>query len=101
MNAHKLEKIKYHRTLYEIVAENEKTKETFLVVYCGRSFSRILNAITDNDFARLHKLATKTNTSPESWKVTKRKIYSGDWTIKATGRTQRDCYIENETESIY
>jgi hypothetical protein len=94
-------------TRYEIIATNGE--RTILVGYTSRKNQRgILDMLTakldDVEFARLYMLATATKTQPSSWEAFGRKpeVASGDWTVKFSGRTQREvCTLGELALSIY
>jgi hypothetical protein len=81
-------------TLYETVATYGT--QTVLVVYCGKNKTRFFRAIAENDQERAKKLVELTGA--ERITVGKGTVLGtiGEWTIKFTGRTQRDAIVEGE-----
>lgn len=95
----KLEQLKYRSTKYEIVATDGN--RTVFVMYSQKSGRAILDGIRANDFKRLYMLAKTTGTDANAWEYQKGGIACGKWTIKPSGRTQREAVCSELAESIY
>lgn len=97
------------RTRYEIIAEDRQTGRKVLVGYTARKSqdgitAMLTQTLDDVAMARLHRLSKATAKEPASWEAFGRKpeVKSGTWTVKFSGRTQRDCRSTGElVDSIY
>ena len=96
----KLSRLKNYATRYELVASRDNGADRYLIAYTPRNNRRGLWAAVTEP-ARAAKLVKLTG-SPE---ITFGKKASdgatmGDWEIRFSGRTQRECYLEGELTYI-
>jgi hypothetical protein len=88
----RLERLKYYATRYELIAQNGNRR--ILVCYTSQtSRSGILSALRERaqDMARLTG-ADSVEFAPRA----KDGATMGDWTIRLSGRTQREAFIAGE-----
>jgi hypothetical protein len=93
----KLASLQNRATRYELVASHPDGRR-FLVAYCGRKNRQGLFSAVAGRAAAMTAL-----TGDESIHFGKRAADGGtmgEWTIRFSGRTQRDCYLEGELEYI-
>ena len=91
----KLSRIKNYSTRYEMVATNATTGESVLVCYTPRNNRRgMLDAIRN----RAEAIKTLANTDAAT--VGRIQVVVGDWTIRFSGRTQREAIIGGELRFI-
>lgn len=85
----KLARLHNRPTGYEVAAIKGETR--ILVAYCQRhSFSGLRNAV----YNRAEKVVALTGKT--EFQSRKGDMLLGDWTIRFTGRTQRDAILEGE-----
>lgn len=98
----KLSRLKHYATRYELVASRGTgpDRESYLIAYTSRNNRRGLwAAITDSN--RVDKLVKLTGSkSIDFGKRAADGGTMGDWTIRFSGRTQRECYLEGELPYI-
>jgi hypothetical protein len=93
----RLQRLQNRHTLYELVASHPDGRR-FLVAYCGRRGRRgiftalagraaAMTALTGDDGIKFAARAADGGTM-------------GAWTIRFSGRTQRECYIAGELEYV-
>jgi hypothetical protein len=88
----RLDRLKNRRTLYELAAVLADRK--VLVAYCGR---RGRSGLWHACVKRGPELAALCGTDRLTFATRAGDgATMGDWTIRFTGRTQRECYIEGE-----
>lgn len=90
----KLARLKNYHTRYELVATSRDRK--VLIGYTTRTNRRGIDALVCEE-NRVHAIVKLTGT--ETIHFAKRAADGatmGDWTIRFSGRTQRECYIEGE-----
>jgi hypothetical protein len=88
----KLERLKNRRTAYELAAI--RGDERVLLAYsCGRGRRDILNSCRKRAEAVVRLLG---NAEITFGRTVADGATAGEWSIRFTGRTQRDAYVEGE-----
>lgn len=84
----KLARISNRRTRYELVATDGA--QTLHAGYCGKGFPSILKMVN------LHHEAWAKLTGADRYSYTKAGLVMGAWTLRHSGRTQRDAILGGE-----
>ena len=98
----KLSRLKNYSTRYELVASRGTgpDRESYLIAYTSRNNRQGLWAAVTQE-SRVHKLIALTGDKEIHFaKRAGDGATMGEWTIRFSGRTQRECYIEGELPYI-
>ncbi len=93
--ATRLERLKYYSTIYELAAE--KNGERVLIAYAPKGRSSLLRACRNRSAA---VVALTGSTSIDFAKRAQDGANANGWTLRFTGRTQREAIIEGELPYI-
>lgn len=93
----RLERLMYYRTRYELVATHP-TKGTYLVCYTSKkSFKGLTESISSRGVALCRAIGVDPMTA--TWTPHRKPVpYAeiGEWTVRFTGRTQRDVVVADD-----
>lgn len=88
MTQQQLDALKYRRTTYETILSNGE--QTRLLGYTARSRDAMIR------LARIHGPELVAFTGTDAFTVGPKTLLLGDWTIRQTGRTQREAITSGE-----